>query len=291
MEILRFALTAKARSVWILRQVDEGETHRDVGPAVCRIAAHCGCRQLAAVLLTVTVATIIFTSMPDVHIPHLDEDEPALAHAASASTVAPPSAPHRRHSVVKLLLEVALITTGVFLGLAGESWRESRHHHELAEQSLRRFRDEFKANRAEVLRVHQRHVDEEKGLLAYFKASGPALLAHMLDPSKPLPEAPDNVIDSAGFDYSAWDVALATESLAYIDPELVAKISAAYQMQRVIEKDHDMIAQVGYSFQNQVHWFRGVYGYFGDTVLHENLLLKRFDDLLPRLDKAIAGDE
>src|SRR5678815_1344614 len=102
MEILRFALTAKARSVWILRQVDEGETHRDVGPAVCRIAAHCGCRQLAAVLLTVTVATIIFTSMPDVHIPHLDEDEPALAHAASASTVAPPSAPHRRHSVCLL---------------------------------------------------------------------------------------------------------------------------------------------------------------------------------------------
>lgn len=230
--------------------------------------------------------------MPDVHIPHLDEDEPALAQAASASTVSPSSAsPHRRHSVVKILLEVALITTGVFLGLAGESWRESRHHHELAEQSLRRFRDEFKANRAEVLRVHQRHVDEEKGLLAYFKASGPALLAHMLDPSKPLPEAPDNVIDSAGFDYSAWDVALATESLAYIDPELVAKISAAYQMQRVIEKDHDMIAQVSYSFQNQVYWFRGVYGYFGDTVLHENLLLKRLDDLLPRLDQEIGGDE
>jgi hypothetical protein len=48
---------------------------------------------------------------------------------------------------------------------------------------------------------------------------------------------------------------------------------------------------VSYSFQNQVYWFRGVYGYFGDTVLHENLLLKRLDDLLPRLDQAIGGDE
>ena len=231
--------------------------------------------------------------MPDVHIPHLDEDEPALAHAASASTASSSSAPpHRQHSVVKILLEVALITTGVFLGLAGESWRESRHHHDLAEQSLRRFREEFKANRAEVLRVHQRHIDEEKGMGAYFDANGAALQAHAVDPTKPLPTPlPDNVIDSAGFDYSAWDVALATESLAYIDPELVAKISAAHRMQQVIEKDHEAIAHVSYSFQREVHWLRGVYGYFGDTVLHENLLLQRYDDLLPRLDKAIGGEE
>jgi hypothetical protein len=31
-------------------------------------------------------------------------------------------------------------------------------------------------------------------------------------------------------------------------------------------------------------------GYFGDTALHEELLLQRYDKLLPRLDKAI-GDE
>ena len=30
---------------------------------------------------------------------------------------------------------------------------------------------------------------------------------------------------SAGFGYAAWDVALATQSLAYIDPELVAVIA------------------------------------------------------------------
>jgi hypothetical protein len=45
---------------------------------------------------------------------------------------------------LKILLEVVLITAGVFLGLAGESWRESREHRELAEQSLRRFREEFR---------------------------------------------------------------------------------------------------------------------------------------------------
>jgi len=36
---------------------------------------------------------------------------------------------HRRHSLLKLLLEVALITTGVFLGLAGESSCPSHRSH------------------------------------------------------------------------------------------------------------------------------------------------------------------
>ena len=49
-----------------------------------------------------------------------------------------------------------------------------------------------------------------------------------------------------------------------------------------------------------VWWFRlprygddpkGLGGYFGDTALHEKLLLERYEKLLPRLDNAIGGDE
>ena len=223
--------------------------------------------------------------MPAVHLPHLDEeDEPTPAPSS-------PPPPHRRHSWLKILLEVVLITAGVFLGLAGESWRESREHRELAEQSLRRFRDEIRANRDAVLRVHQRHKDQAKGMNDYFSANGPALMAAMLDPRTPLPlPIPDTVTDSAVFDFSAWDVALATESLAHIDPELVAMISDAHRMQQMVEEDHKGIAQVSYSFQNQVHFLRGLAVYFGDTALHEQLLLERYDKLLPRLAEAI-GDE
>jgi hypothetical protein len=52
----------------------------------------------------------------------------------------------RRGSWLKILLEVALITTGVFLGLAGEQWREQVRHRETAEASLRLFRAEILAN-------------------------------------------------------------------------------------------------------------------------------------------------
>ena len=161
---------------------------------------------------------------------------------------------------------------------------------ELAEQSLITFREEFRSNRAAVLRVHQRHEEQEKGMFDYFNANGPALMASMVDPRKPLPRpVPDIVTDSAVFDYSAWDVALATESLAHIDPELVAMISDAHRMQQMVEEDHKVIQQVTYSFQNQVYWLRGLAGYFGDTALHERLLLERYEKLLPRLDKALAG--
>jgi hypothetical protein len=136
------------------------------------------------------------------------------------------------------------------------------------------------------------HQEQEKAMIDYFSAPGPALMASMLDPRKPMPTpVPNAVIDSAVFDYSTWDVAVATESLAYIDPDVVAMISDAQRMQRMIEEDHRAIAQVLFSFQNQVHWLRGVTAYFGDTALHEKLLLERYDKLLPRLDKAIEDAE
>ena len=148
----------------------------------------------------------------------------------------------------------------------------------IASSPLRRFRDEFKANRNEVLR-------------AYLKANAPVLMAHMGDPTKPIPmPVPDNTTDSAGFGYAAWDVALATQSLAYIDPELVAVISGVYRMQQMVDEDHRAIQQAAYSYGNSVQWFVGVTTYFGDTVLHEKLLLKRYEEIQPRLDQAIDGE-
>jgi len=140
-----------------------------------------------------------------------------------------------------------------------------------------------------VERVHDRHVKERKDLEAYFAAHGNELNAHLVDPRKPIPgPVPDNVTDSAGFDYSAWDLALATQSLSYIDPDLVASMSAAYRMQQMYEDAHRAIAQTSYSFTDPVYWLRGVTNYFGDAALWEELLLKRYDDLLPRLDRALG---
>ncbi|HZS60014.1 MAG TPA: hypothetical protein VFA43_12145 [Gemmatimonadaceae bacterium] len=90
--------------------------------------------------------------MPDVHVPKVDE-------------------PNGSH-ILKLLLEVALISVGAFLGLMGEQWRESRHHRELAEQALQRFRAEIVSNRKAVAEVKDYHVTLLHELNAYLMATG-----------------------------------------------------------------------------------------------------------------------
>jgi len=217
--------------------------------------------------------------MPEVHIPHVDDE----SHG-------PATAPGRAKSFVKIGLEVVLITAGVFLGLLGEQWRENAQHREQARASLERFRAEFRANKAEVNRVHARHVQEREALQKYFADHETELVAVLLDARKPLPQpVPDMVTDSAGVAYSAWDVALATQSLAYIDPDLVAVMSSAYRMQQMYEDAHRHIQQTQYSATVPIMLMRGHLSYFDDASLYEELLLKQYDAILTRLDKTIDG--
>jgi hypothetical protein len=228
------------------------------------------------------------TPMPDIHVPHLD-DEPEQPAAATVRTDPVPHQSRRWKSGLKLVLEVVLVSIGVFLGLAGEQWRENRRHHELADVCLKRFQAEFRSNRAEVLRVRDRHVKELKDLQAYFNAHRDELTAHIADIRKPVPlPVPDTVTDSAGVDFSAWDLALATQSLAYLDPDLVAEMSSTYRLQEIYLGAHRAIQQTAYSFTDFVYYLRGLMAYFDDASLYEELLLKRYENILERLDKTSA---
>ena len=203
-----------------------------------------------------------------------------------------PLAIPRWRSVPMLLLEVVLITSGVFLGLLGEQWREDAEHRRLAAAALKQFRAEFVQNTAEVDRVHQRHVDQLRNLREYLRTHGEALAARMVDGSKPLPvPIPDTVTDSAGVDFAAWDLALATQSLAHIDPQLVADISSAYRMQEVYWNAHRAIQQTTYNMLDLVFFINGVTAWLGDAVLYERLMKERYDNLIPRLDQAIKDFE
>ena len=117
--------------------------------------------------------------MTDVHVPHLeDEEEPTRGKAT-----------HRWKALLKVGLEVLLISSGVFLGLMGEQWRENVRHRELAETSLRRFRTEIQTNRKAVADVKDYHVITKKSVDAYLstdaKASVDTQNRQLIDTSKP----------------------------------------------------------------------------------------------------------
>jgi hypothetical protein len=194
--------------------------------------------------------------------------------------------------VGRILLEVVLISVGVFLGLAGEQWRESVHDRELAMASLRRFRSEFRTNREAVAAVAQKHATKLKAMQAYFAAHQAQLFAHEADPKVRIPgPVPDTSTDPAFFEYSAWDVALATQSLAHMDPDLAFSISHVYRVQRQIDEATHAITQAMYSFSDELAFLKGVTTYFGDCTLLEPRLLAIYDEILPRLDRALGDSD
>jgi hypothetical protein len=203
------------------------------------------------------------SAVPDIHVPTLE------GHGGGKS-------------IIKILLEVALISVGVFLGLAGESCRESAHHRELAEQTLRRFRSERTANRKAVADGKGYRADRLKELTATFR----------LPPS----ERNGDLIHMSGirpshFDRTAWDLALVTQALSYIDAELASSISKVYDVQERMEGLSRGLTQAMYINPPETKtgpFFGALQVYYGDAVVYDNLLLTLYDDVLPKIDKALV---
>jgi hypothetical protein len=223
--------------------------------------------------------------VPDIHLPRLEEEEDATdRHPVAAIPAAPAgqaitATGHRPMSLLKIGLEVLLISAGVFLGLMGEQWRERAQHREIAEVSVRRFRTELQANRTSVAAVKDKHIAKLQMLRAYF-ARDPA--------GRPPLSSLDDATDPAFIESSAWDLALATQSLAYIDSDLALAISHVYAAQRQLEDAARAVTQAMYATTDGAAFLsHGLATYWGDCTLLEPRLLTMYDDVLPRLNRAL----
>jgi hypothetical protein len=215
--------------------------------------------------------------MPDIHVPDLDE------HDAGSTTTALTPAPRSRHrSLPKIGLEVLLIALGVFLGLAGEQWREHAHQRELAAASLRRFRVEIAKNRDAVASVRNTH---ETGLQAIreYLAVDERARRNLVLPTSTSP---------AFLEYAAWDLAIATQSLGDIDQDLAQDLANVYAVQRQLDNATRTITDVMYAkgdAPNPAPFLTSLSLYFGDCNLIEPRLLAIYDDVLKKLDAAIGA--
>jgi len=219
--------------------------------------------------------------MPDVHLPKLDE------HDEDAAAPVPVSRPHQRSkSFLKIGLEVVLISAGVFLGLMGEQWRERSEQRELAEESLRRFRTEITTNRNAVAGRKDYHATLKQELSTFFNA-GPrtnerfSQTVHMTSGIGPV-----------FFEQAAWDLALATQALAYIDADLAFSLSRAYTLQQTYADLQRAIAQSAIYGRSWTQDFEGVFqsilNYLGDVSFFDPALLKAYDEVLQQIDRALG---
>ena len=224
--------------------------------------------------------------MPEGHLPHLDDDEEAEAGRppeVHPGNLARPDGNHRSKSLLKIGLEVLLISTGVFLGLMGEQWRERARHHEVAEASLRRFRDEILANRKAVAAVKDYHAKTKNSLDAFFVADAKTRSTN---------DVTVRGIQPASFERTAWDLALITQSLTFVDPSLAFALSRIYTTQQGYADLSRGILQAMYLLppmsENPTPFFGALSVYYGDIVYYDPKLLELYDEILPQIDRALG---
>ena len=203
--------------------------------------------------------------MPDIHVPKLE------AHGSGG------------HSIFKIVLEVVLIGTGVFLGLAGEQWREGVRERSMAHEALRRFRAEIVENRASIAAVKDYHATLQKELDTEF--------------SKPAQQRDGKNIHLGGirpprFDHSAWDLALGTQALSHIDVDLALALSTIYNTQGNVDGLTQGVTQSMYispptDDKNASTFMGALMIYLGDMIIYEPRLLQLYDEVLLKIDNAL----
>ncbi len=185
-------------------------------------------------------------------------------------------------SVLRILLEVVLISAGVFLGLMGEQWRDASQRRQAAEGTLRRFRTEIAANRVAVAAVADYHVTSQTEVNAFLRADAKARESISLNFSGVRP---------ARFEHTAWDLALATQSLADIDADLAFALSRAYAVQQEYGELSSVYVQGMYMRPPTADpdpFLQVVSVYYADITRLEPELLAMYDTLLPRIDGALG---
>jgi len=212
--------------------------------------------------------------MPETHIPKLDRP---------AGKADPAGKGIRAKSMLHIALEVILISVGVFLGLAGEQWREHRHHQELAESSLRDFRSEIVTNRKAIEDVKDYHAALLKSLKSYLAKD---------HKSRNTAEVQINGLRFVSFEQTAWDLALTTQALTYLDRDLAFELSRVYNEQRNLGELTRGMTQAMYLIPMQENFdafAQAAQVYYGDAVFVEPKLIGEYDELLRHIDR-VLGD-
>jgi hypothetical protein len=194
---------------------------------------------------------------------------------------------HHGKSIPSLILEVAMIVVGVFLGLAAEQWREGRHEHDLALASLRNFRTEIITNQGQIKRVRAYHQALAQNLQNFTQEKGPHTFRRFLT------DVQFRGMETVQLEHTAWDLALATQALTYMKPDMAYTISRLYTQQQSFQTIENSFMQSAFTpstfadTSSTVGLTIAMMAYMGDVNIQEPGLLKAYAVVLPKLDSAL----
>ena len=192
-----------------------------------------------------------------------------------------------QRSFLNLLFEVALIAVGVFLALWANNWHEDREHRAQARAALRNFASEMEANRQAMQRNRAYHEVFARELREFLASKEPA--------------SEDRINKSVHFEgmrpvifeHTAWDLALATQALSYLDPDLAFDISKVYTGQNAFQKLEDSFLAAAFtpaslSSDNVKGMATAMELYLIDVNQHEPAILQLYDKVIPEVKRALS---
>ena len=191
-------------------------------------------------------------------------------------------------SFLNLFFEVALISVGVFLALWTNNWHEEREHRALAQAALRNFAEEMEANRQATQLTRQYHETLARELQQF-----------LANPEPPSQERLSKNVHFEGmrpvvFEHTAWDLALATQALSYLKPDLAFDISKVYTQQNALQKLQDSFlaaafAPASLSSDNLKGLVTAMEYYLIDVNQQEPAMVTRYEKIIPEVKRAITG--
>ena len=192
-----------------------------------------------------------------------------------------------QRSFFNLLFEVALIAVGVFLALWANNWQEDREHRAQAKAALRNFAAEMEANRQTTQRNRAYHETFAHELREFLASKEPAN-EDRLNKSVHF-EGMRPVI----FEHTAWDLALATQALSSLDPDLAFDISKVYTGQNAFQKLEDSFLAAAFtpaslSSDNIKGMATAMELYLIDVNQQEPAILQLYDKVIPEVNSALS---
>ena len=192
-----------------------------------------------------------------------------------------------QRSFFNLLFEVVLIAVGVFLALWANNWHEDREHRAQAKAALRNFVGEMEATRQATQRNRTYHEPFARELREFLASKEPAS-EDRLNKSVHF-EGMRPVI----FEHTAWDLALATQALSYLDPDLAFDISKVYTQQNAFQKLEDSFLAAAFtpaslSSDNVKGMATAMELYLIDVNQQEPAILQLYDKVIPEINSALS---
>jgi hypothetical protein len=190
-------------------------------------------------------------------------------------------------SFLHLLFEVVLITVGVFLALWANSWHEDREHRAQAQAALRNFAGEMEANRQATQRDRSYHETLARELDQFLRSKEP--------PSEDRfnKEVHFEGVHPVIYEHTAWDLALATQALSYLKPDLAFDISKVYTQQNAFQTlENSFLASAftpaSISRDNLKSLATVTMYYLIDVNQQEPAILQLYDKVIPEVNSTLS---